>query len=426
MIMRKADFLDLGGFDTSFLNGLEDVDLCLRITEKGKKIIYQPKSEVFHFESRSEGRYSNSKQNAELFYTRWHDRMKPDMSEMISKDILEGLDSGTLVKAGEISGLKIGTGKPLPLAIPPGTATSGNDLLVVIECNSPGPGEVKLSYKTRSGYDDRSLLDTVQPLTAGHNLILFTFLPAYADPKPVVVFKGTEPLVEITSLAIYKYSIGTPAIKPRVLVLHHAEYESGTITDLMQGLQAKDIPADFSSGNLTSEFTADNLNAAINNSSADYILILDKGVRVKTEFLLHSMEIMELNPAVGFVYSDMVNLGGEENTLIKHDFNPVTVLSAGKTDIAGLFRKKCWADQSGLDGSLSCFMIYDLFLAILASGNWKGYKLRNESFNRQTGEGISMFDYKGERDRIVSKYARYLLKESGKIISRERNARNNM
>ncbi len=48
-LMRKKNYLDLGGIDESFVTYVEESDLCHRILLSGKKIIYTPKSIVYHF-----------------------------------------------------------------------------------------------------------------------------------------------------------------------------------------------------------------------------------------------------------------------------------------------------------------------------------------------------------------------------------------
>ena len=51
--VKKDDFNALGGFDEAYWNGCEDVDLCFRLQQTGKKIVYQPESVVIHHESKS-------------------------------------------------------------------------------------------------------------------------------------------------------------------------------------------------------------------------------------------------------------------------------------------------------------------------------------------------------------------------------------
>src|SRR5437868_2539199 len=51
LLVRRALFEELGGFDTGFVNGYEDVDLCLRAGERGHEVLYRPEAVVVHYES---------------------------------------------------------------------------------------------------------------------------------------------------------------------------------------------------------------------------------------------------------------------------------------------------------------------------------------------------------------------------------------
>ena len=70
-MISKRDFLAAGCFDERYLNGLEDIDLCLKIGEMEKGVFYNPASVVTHFESRSENRQAAMPRNKELFESRW-------------------------------------------------------------------------------------------------------------------------------------------------------------------------------------------------------------------------------------------------------------------------------------------------------------------------------------------------------------------
>lgn len=48
-LMKKKDYIDIGGIDESFVTYVEESDLCHRILLSGKKIIYVPQSVVYHF-----------------------------------------------------------------------------------------------------------------------------------------------------------------------------------------------------------------------------------------------------------------------------------------------------------------------------------------------------------------------------------------
>jgi hypothetical protein len=49
ILIKKETFEEVGGFDESFFYNYEDIDLCLKLHQKGYKIIYSPKSVLFHY-----------------------------------------------------------------------------------------------------------------------------------------------------------------------------------------------------------------------------------------------------------------------------------------------------------------------------------------------------------------------------------------
>ena len=64
-------FRELGGFDEIYRNGVEDIDLCLRIRAAGRKVVYQPEAVVFHLEGRTAGRFNHVSENLQIFAARW-------------------------------------------------------------------------------------------------------------------------------------------------------------------------------------------------------------------------------------------------------------------------------------------------------------------------------------------------------------------
>lgn len=53
--ISKINFEQIGGFDENFPMAYNDVDLCLKLLEKGKLITYNPYIEAYHFESKTRG-----------------------------------------------------------------------------------------------------------------------------------------------------------------------------------------------------------------------------------------------------------------------------------------------------------------------------------------------------------------------------------
>ena len=72
MAVRTSLFADLGGFHTGFVNGNEDVDLCLRTRAQGHTIWYQADCTIIHHESASgPARWTHVTENIQLLNDRW-------------------------------------------------------------------------------------------------------------------------------------------------------------------------------------------------------------------------------------------------------------------------------------------------------------------------------------------------------------------
>ena len=78
-LFRRGPWQELGGLDTAFLNGWEDVDYCLRAGEAGHEIHYCAESVVYHFESATRSLVSDAERaNHQLYIRRWRDNVEPD------------------------------------------------------------------------------------------------------------------------------------------------------------------------------------------------------------------------------------------------------------------------------------------------------------------------------------------------------------
>jgi len=85
MMLRREVFDEVGGFDERFAISFNDVDLCMRITKRGYRIIYNPHVWLEHDESASRGRL-HPEVDIELFRsgggpsTRWSTRTSAPIS----------------------------------------------------------------------------------------------------------------------------------------------------------------------------------------------------------------------------------------------------------------------------------------------------------------------------------------------------------
>lgn len=56
MMIKKSLFNQIGGFDEEFAVAYNDMDLCMKIRQAGKEIVYVPFSYFYHYESKSRGK----------------------------------------------------------------------------------------------------------------------------------------------------------------------------------------------------------------------------------------------------------------------------------------------------------------------------------------------------------------------------------
>ena len=82
MMMPKAVFDEVGGFEEKLTVAFNDVDLCLRVRQKGYLIIYDAYVELYHYESKIRGA-EDTQEKARRFYSeiefmrsRWMDLLK--------------------------------------------------------------------------------------------------------------------------------------------------------------------------------------------------------------------------------------------------------------------------------------------------------------------------------------------------------------
>ncbi|MBT3346353.1 MAG: glycosyltransferase [Gemmatimonadetes bacterium] len=71
LMIRRDLFAQIGGFDAQFVNGVEDVDLCLRARQQGYRVVYCGDAVVDHHEAQTMGRFDHVQENVRRFVERW-------------------------------------------------------------------------------------------------------------------------------------------------------------------------------------------------------------------------------------------------------------------------------------------------------------------------------------------------------------------
>jgi GT2 family glycosyltransferase len=98
MAVRAESFRVAGGFDEGYINGLEDVDLCLRLRVAGQRVVYRGDITVVHHEGASRGRgealwatpekLARMRHNDLRFINRWGASLEQD--DALAAEIWDG------------------------------------------------------------------------------------------------------------------------------------------------------------------------------------------------------------------------------------------------------------------------------------------------------------------------------------------------
>lgn len=71
LLMERSSFVALGGFDTAYQNGYEDLDLSLRAKQAGMSLRICAEAKIVHLRSSTPGRFEHDIANRNLFESRW-------------------------------------------------------------------------------------------------------------------------------------------------------------------------------------------------------------------------------------------------------------------------------------------------------------------------------------------------------------------
>ena len=71
MLIQASLFKKVGGFDETYRNGFEDIDICVKLKQQGYRHYVANRSRIFHCVSASPGRHKNNIHNTDLFRQRW-------------------------------------------------------------------------------------------------------------------------------------------------------------------------------------------------------------------------------------------------------------------------------------------------------------------------------------------------------------------
>jgi len=86
MMIDRALFEECGRFDEAYVNGYEDVDLCMEVRRRGRTVVCCTGAFIYHYGQISEGRTSDDDQNAALFAKKWSGQIRIDRDDYLARD----------------------------------------------------------------------------------------------------------------------------------------------------------------------------------------------------------------------------------------------------------------------------------------------------------------------------------------------------
>ncbi len=76
MVVNRTAFEAVGGFDEQFPSNFNDIDLCLKLRQRGYSIIYTPHVELYHNEYASRGEFQEQSQQFSQEWYRFSDKWR--------------------------------------------------------------------------------------------------------------------------------------------------------------------------------------------------------------------------------------------------------------------------------------------------------------------------------------------------------------
>ena len=76
----------MAGSTRSICNGYEDIDLCMQVRQRRRKVVCCTSAYIYHYGQISEGRTADDDQNAALFLERWSKHVKADRDDYLIRD----------------------------------------------------------------------------------------------------------------------------------------------------------------------------------------------------------------------------------------------------------------------------------------------------------------------------------------------------
>lgn len=457
MIMRKEDFHEVGGFDMAYRNGFEDVDLCLKVIEKGKRIRYQPRCEIIHYESKSESRFDRMRENKKILLERWEDFIKSDETLHIRQDIKHSLNEGLMKQVGSWNlksndnrfvvsgnyrkkgkGLSFLPGNPenkISISIPEPDKLP-DYLLITGKTRSEKDGRIILNYLTGAGEEYSQVRSFVFRTYKGENNFYFPVYHRHLKGQLVLDLSWHLNEVVLEDLDIYTFDSGHQRKRPSLTAIIYGngdnDHFAGYVDELrfitacesisfhkvtFNGQVNEPSPfgtrIEYASTHCKIEDLSAHVNKIIENSDSEYIYVTPGIASVDARHIEEAIEIMETDPEIGLFFGAEVKNETDRNPDAYSCANILSEILSGTSDLPVLFRNTAWSDAGGYQEGLEYYLNNDLCLSILSKANWRscifeigtrGFQNANEHLPLETYTRLKHF-----QQEVKKRHADFLL-----------------
>ncbi|HEY6357032.1 MAG TPA: glycosyltransferase, partial [Vicinamibacterales bacterium] len=86
LLIARDLFEQCGGLDEGYRNGYEDVDLCMKVAQRGRRIVCCTRAFIYHYGQITDTRTADDRENAAYFASKWRNHVKIDEPELLRRD----------------------------------------------------------------------------------------------------------------------------------------------------------------------------------------------------------------------------------------------------------------------------------------------------------------------------------------------------
>ncbi|MDE5073206.1 MAG: glycosyltransferase, partial [Trichodesmium sp. St5_bin8] len=119
----------------------------------------------------------------------------------------------------------------------------------------------------------------------------------------------------------------------------------------------------------------DSRNVGIDSSSGKFILFVDADDKIHPNFITETLAVLQTNPQVGFVYTDIQKFGFEEKIESYGNFNVKRFLSENQAPVTSLFRREIYEQVGGFKKVMNEGWEDWEFWISAYQKDWLGYRL---------------------------------------------------